>query len=187
MIPYQKEKVENAICFFAKEHRKKTRHFLCQTFLYKYLALFDFGYLKKYGKPALGLSYRAMERGPVPIDIYAKRMDEPWSKLFLFQKDEDKFMIIPKGTPDLNYFSAREIKLMNVLIEIYADQFIDSKLMSDASHEEVVAWKRTWKKKKNDFIDLSLEFPGNIFEKSEKDLTFPEEVYLTQKGLEDCT
>ena len=187
MIPYQKEKIENAICFFAKEHRKKTRQMLYQTFLFKYLALFDFGYLKKYGKPALGLTYQAMEKGPVPIEIYNKRMDEPWSNLFSFQEDQNKFMIIPKGTPNLDYFSSREIKLMNTLIEIYAHQFINSKLMSDASHQEILAWKRTWQKKHNDYIDFSLEFSGNIFEKSEKDLTFPEEVYLTQKGLENCT
>ena len=35
MIPYQKEKIENAICFFANEHQKKTKHPLYQTFLYK--------------------------------------------------------------------------------------------------------------------------------------------------------
>jgi len=187
MIPYQKEKIENAICFFAKEHRKKTRHTLYQTFLYKYLALFDFGYLKKYGKPSLGMTYRAMEKGPVPMEVYGKRADVPWSKLFVFQQDQNKnIMIIPKGAPDLDYFSSREIELLNTLIEIYAHCFIDSKLMSDASHQEIRAWERTWKKKQNDYIDFSLEFPGNVFEKSETDLTFPEEVYLTQKGLENC-
>jgi hypothetical protein len=122
------------------------------------------------------------------MEVYDKRADEPWSKLFIFREDQNKnIMIIPKGTPDLNYFSPREIELLNTLIEIYAHSFINSKLMSNASHQEILAWKRTWKKKQNNYIDFFLEFPGNVFEKSERDLTFPEEVYLTQKGLEDCT
>ena len=47
MIPYQKEKIENAICFFASEHQKKTKHPLYQTFLYKYLAFLDFESLRE--------------------------------------------------------------------------------------------------------------------------------------------
>jgi hypothetical protein len=187
MIPYQKEKIENAICFFAKEHYKKTRHHLYQTFLYKYLALFDFGYFKKYGKQPLGLKYKAMEKGPVPIEIYSKRMNEQWSKLFIFNRDDnDKFIIISKDRPNLDYFSRREIKLMNELIEIYAQGYVTAKLMSDVSHESISAWRKTWNKEKNAFIDFSLEFSGNVFEKPENELTFPEEVYITQKGLENC-
>jgi hypothetical protein len=187
MIPYQKEKIENAICFFAKEHHKKTRHHLYQTFLYKYLALFDFGYFKKYGKAPLGMNYKAMQWGPVPVEVYSKRAEEQWSKLFEFKNDEDNhYIVIHKGKPNLDYFSAREIKLMNELIEIYAQNYVTSRLMSDVSHETILAWVKTWKKEKNAFIDFSLEFPGNIFEKPEKELTFPEEVYLTQKGMENC-
>lgn len=66
MIPYQKEKIENAICFFAYEHKKATRKFLTQTYLYKYLALFDFKCLEETGKPALGLKYMAMEKEADP-------------------------------------------------------------------------------------------------------------------------
>jgi hypothetical protein len=187
MIPYQKEKIENAICFFAKEHYKHTRHHLHQTFLYKYLALFDFGYFKKYGKQPLGLKYKAMERGPVPPEIYGRRMDGQWSKLFIFQPEESNtFVIIHKDNPNLDFFNRREIKFLNELIEIYAQSYITSKLMSDVSHESILAWRKTWNKEKNALIDFSLEFSGDVFEKPEDELTFPEEVYITQKGLENC-
>lgn len=187
MIAYQKEKIENAICFFAKEHYKKTHHYVYQTFLYKYLALFDFGYFKEYGKQPLGLKYRAMERGPVPVEIYSKRTESKWSSLFEFRQDkDDNYIIIHKSNPNLDFFSQREVKLMNKLIEIYAESYITAKLMSDVSHESISAWRKTWRIEKNDFIDFSLEFSGNVFGKPENELTFPEEVYIIQKGLENC-
>ncbi len=187
MIPYQKEKFENAVCFFAKEHYRKTRHHLYQTFLYKYIALFDFGYLRAYGKPALGLTYRAMKMGPVPLDIYDLRHDKTISKNFMFKEDaQNHLIIIPKCEPNLDYFSKREVDLMKKLIEIYAQGYVSSRIMSDASHQEILAWKKTWAKTPNSIIDFSLEFSGNIFEKSIQDLTFPEEVFLVHKGLENC-
>ncbi len=187
MIPYQKEKIENAICFFAQEHKKHSRNLLHQTFLYKYLALFDFGYLKEYGKAPLGLKYLAMQRGPVPTEIYNHRDDPRWSDLFSFQKDPDgHYMINSKLKPDLSYFSKRELKFMNRLIEIYARNYVTSKLMSDVSHQEILAWKRTWTQKPNSIIDYSLEFKGNVFAKSDDELTFSEEVYLIQQGIEHC-
>ena len=46
---YKKERVDNAILFFAQKHYKKTKKYLSQTALYKYLAFFEFRYLKKAG------------------------------------------------------------------------------------------------------------------------------------------
>jgi hypothetical protein len=187
VIPYQKEKIENAVCFFAKEHECHTRHRLYQTFLYKYLALFDFGYLKTYGKPALGLTYRAMKMGPVPKELYERRDDRNLSECFYLQKDEnDHIIVVPRGQPDLRYFNKREIDLMNKLIEIYAQRYVTSRIMSDSSHEEILAWRRAWSHEQNSIIDFSLEFSDNIYEKPAHQLTFPEEVFLVQKGLEHC-
>lgn len=57
-------------------------------------------------------------------------------------------------------------------------------MISDASHEDILAWKRTWETKPNSIIDYSLEFEGNILKKSEKELSYPEENYLMNMGLE---
>ena len=46
MGAYQKEKTENAICFFASRHKEKTGKYLFQTSLYKDLALFEIEFLK---------------------------------------------------------------------------------------------------------------------------------------------
>lgn len=185
VVPYQEEKIDNAICFFAKEHKKKTRKSLYQTFLYKYLALFDFESLKETGQPALGLTYRAMERGPVPISLYNKRRGLETDLYKFTEVERNKYIVACKERkkPNLDYFSKYEIDLMNKLIEIYASRFIDTNLISDASHEEITAWGKTWNRKRNDIIDYLLTFSDNILQKSDEELTYPEEIFLTFKAL----
>lgn len=187
MIPYQKEKIENAICFFAKEHYAKAKKPLYQTYLYKYLALLDFQHLKKQGIPSLGLKYRAMERGPVPVEIYSQK-DTIKSECFEFCSDQNgNKMITPKGiNPNMDYFSPAEIKIMSTLIEIYAVHWVKAKDMSDASHQSIQAWKRTWKRRPNTIIEYADEFDGEIMKKNDNDLTYQEEVYLTHKAIENC-
>src|SRR4030043_97032 len=110
MIAYREEKIKNAICYFATEHAKRTKKPLHQTFLYKYLAFLDFESLSDTGHPVLGLKYKAMERGPVPTEIYSKRKGL-MTECFEFKELEDnKFIIMAKGHPNLEYFSSYEIK-----------------------------------------------------------------------------
>ena len=186
MISYQKEKIENAICFFALNHKKVTRQDLPQTFLYKYLAMLDFQSIKDNGIPVLGLTYRAMDYGPVPIEIYGER-ERYKSECFDFVKrDEKKIVVVPKkdATPDLDYFSAYEIKSMNRLIEIFADKFVTSMVISDVSHVEIRAWARAREIKKNSYIDYALNFDGDIRNKKEEELKTAERNYLIYHSLE---
>jgi uncharacterized phage-associated protein len=183
MIPYQKEKIDNAICFFAKMHKSKTKHYLYQTFLYKYLAFFEFNMLEKTGQPSLGLTFFAFPRGPVPKDIYENRKNID-NDLYRFKDVENnQYVIIAKKDPDLEYFSKDEIHEMNVLIEIYAKSYISSNLISDASHEKIKAWRKTWKSKPNKSIDISLTFDDNLFHKKDNELSFSEENYLLYNAL----
>jgi len=187
MIAYQKEKIDNAICFFALRHKEETGKNLSQTFLYKYLALFEFEYLKKYGHPPLGLKYLAMERGPVPIGIYEKRATYSTSCAVFKKIEEDRFLVIAKGKPDMDYFSSAEIEEMSRLIKIYADQFVRASDISDASHEEIRAWRRIfYDKKPNAPIDYALEFEGDLNEKPSEKLSPAEESYLIFKALEEA-
>lgn len=180
MIPYRKEKIINAVAFFAQRHQKKTRQRLYQTSLYKYLAFFDFYSLRETGHPTLGLIYKAMKWGPVPVEIYD---DKTETATYKFKADKIGEFIVVKGPPDLDYFSAYELALMERLIEIFADRWVTSKIMSDASHEDINAWRRTWANNPNGIINYDLEFDGDVFLKDEDQLTYAEEVYLTQKPL----
>ncbi|NLT21515.1 MAG: SocA family protein [Syntrophorhabdus sp.] len=188
MIPYQKEKIENAICFFAAVHQKKTGRSLDEASLYKCLAFLDFETFEETGRPALGLDYIAMERGPVPIEIYgARRSLKTECFEFVAQKDElssrEKFLVIAHGKPDLDYFSEYEKTKMKRIIEIFADRSIKAGLRSDASHERIKAWKKTWAKKKNSLIDYSLTFDKDPRTKKPEDLSFAEECFLTAEAL----
>ncbi len=188
MIPYQKEKIENAICFFAAEHQKKTRRPLDQTSLYKYLAFLDFETFEETGRPALGLDYIAMQWGPVPIKIYeARRSLKTDCFEFVVKRDEysakEKLLVVAHGKPDLDYFSEYEKTKMKRIIEVFADSSIRAGLRSDASHERIKAWKKTWAKKKNSPIDYSLTFDKDPKTKKPEDLSFAEECFLTAEAL----
>jgi uncharacterized phage-associated protein len=187
MIAYRAEKIKNAICYFAAEHAKKTKKHLYQTFLYKCLAFLDFESLNDTGHPVLGLKYKAMLREPVPPEIYDKRKGLK-TECFEFKELEDeKFIIIPKGHPDLGYFSSYEIQKMHRLIEIFADVFVRASDISDASHESIRAWRETWKKNKNGIIDYDAQFSEDLNHKDEKKITPPEEHYLIYKALEEAS
>lgn len=184
MIPYQKEKIENAICFFASEHKKKARDYLYQTFLYKYLAFFDFDSLQDTGQPALGLTYKAMEKGPVPIEIFENR-EVIKSECYRFVNlGENKYIIEPIGKPNLDYFSEYEIELLKRLIIIFADKFVKTNEISEASHQSIKAWRKAYKLQKNSIIDLKQHFDDKLLEKDEKDLSFAEQGFLIYLGLE---
>ncbi len=183
-IPYREEKIKNAVCFFAAEHEKRTRKPLSQTFLYKYLAFLDFGSLEKIGRPALGLIYKAMERGPVPPELYGQR-DKLKNECFSFVAlEESKYIVKATGKPDLEYFSSFELQEMSRLIEIYADFFVKASDISEASHEVIRAWKKTWAKKPNSIINYDDAFSEDLLTKPDADLTFAEECYLLYKALE---
>ena len=183
MIAYQKEKIENAICFFALMHKKKTRHYLYQTFLYKYLAFFEYNMLEKNGHISLGLTFKAFQKGPVPIDIYDNRANLN-NELFKFEEiDKNKYQIIAKKKPNLDYFSKEEIEEMNILIEIYAKSYIPSKQISEASHEKIKAWKKTYAKAPNTVMDSSLTFDENLFNKNDNELSLAEENYILYNAI----
>ena len=78
MILNQRQKVENAVAYFAQEYRRAYKRWPAQMWIYKLLALLDFRILKATGRPCLGLDYFAMENGPVPqpwdIPIVASRL-----------------------------------------------------------------------------------------------------------------
>jgi len=190
MIAYQKEKIENAICFFANEHKKHTRYPLFQTMLYKYISYLEFNSIEKTGRPVFDLTYIAWKNGPVPKEIYDKRNNYNTSLFVFIKNSEGNIEIKPKEKPNLDYFSKYEISEMNRLIEIFAEINVRAKHMSEASHSDIKAWKLTWMEKPNTIIDKSLTFGKGLFNKKDGQLTFAEESFLTymsiQNNLNEC-
>ncbi len=175
MKTYQKERLENAICFFAKEHYHKTRRHPTQTHIYKYLSFFDFQLLEETGEAPLDLEYRAMRYGPVPIELYGERR-ELKSDLFF------TIYVKARKSPDLDFFSEREIKKMQDLIFIFASTWTTTNIMNDASHQKIKAWVKTWNRKPNASIDKADTF-DDIQSKSDEELTPQEEHFLIAEAL----
>ncbi|MCL2154420.1 MAG: Panacea domain-containing protein [Leptospirales bacterium] len=185
IIPYREKRIEGAIAFFASKHKEKAKKNLSQTALYKYLAFFDFNSLEDSGEPALGLTYIAMERGPVPSEIYKEKNYRKSNYYkFLENKETKAIEIIPTSSNSdyLEYFSKYDKKLMNNLIKIFAKRWVTTSDMSDASHEKIKAWKKTWKNKKNSVINMADTF-DNLEEKYiNHTATMAEEhFYISQK------
>jgi hypothetical protein len=185
MVAYQKERINHAILFFAQEHHRKTHKYLFQTALYKYLAFFEFRYLKRYGEMPLDLEYMAMEHGPVPKEIYANRETRNYFDLVSFEPVENGFIIKPAGKFNPDYFAETELGELRNLIEIFAQQWVRAAVMSNASHDDIRAWRVTRNKHPNKIINPLDEFDRNILEIPEDELTPQEERYLTQKSIKE--
>jgi hypothetical protein len=185
VIAYRKERINHAMLFFAQEHHKKNRRYLSQRVLYKYLAFFEFRYLKSYGEMPLELTYRAMERGPVPMEIYANRETQNYFTLVSFEPAGNGLIVKPVGKFDPDYFAETELDEMRNLIEIFAQQWVGAGVMSEASHRGIRAWKVTHDSHPNQIIDPIDEFDRNILDIPEAELTPQEERYLTQKAVKE--
>ncbi|ULH29550.1 Panacea domain-containing protein [Leptospira weilii] len=100
--------------------KEKAGRPISQTFLYKLLAYVDFTSLKKYDIPTLGLKYVAMDRGPVPIEIYNEIKEQ--NKFITFEVIDKKTetysmkLIEPLIKADLDYFNQDDVDMMRSII-----------------------------------------------------------------------
>jgi hypothetical protein len=190
MIAYKVEKINNAICFFAKEVYKLRKQYLPQTLLYKFLSYLDFFSIEKLGKPALELEYRAYKKGPVPVGIYNSR-EGYQTDCFKFEKrGTNRFIVISTKEADLDYFSEFEIETMNYLLDKYIKNNLSMKKIIDNicedSHDEIKAWKVAYNRKKNSRIDYSDTF-GGIDKKESNKLSIQEERFLVYRSFKNKT
>ncbi len=187
MIAYKEEKINNAICYFASEYKKRAERNICQTILYKMLAFLDFIILERTGKPALELEYKAMQKGPVPREIYDNRGIPYETECFKFVRiGPQNYIIEHKQEPDMDYFSNYEKETMEEIISRYSNKNVTQKEITeticDDSHKEIKAWELAWNKKKNSIIDYDYVF-GNISFKPESELSQAESMYLTYRSF----
>jgi hypothetical protein len=188
MIAYKTEKINNAICFFAKEVYKLIKQYLPQTLLYKFLSYLDFFSIEKLGKPALELEYRAYKNGPVPVGIYNNR-EGYQTDCFKFEKrGTNRFILISTMEADLDYFSEFEIEIMNYLLKKYINQNLPMKKIIDQicndTHKDIRAWKVAYDREKNSAIDYSDTF-GEIDKKESNKLSIQEGRFLVYRGLKN--
>jgi len=187
MIVLRDERITHSILHFAQEHKKKTRDYLCQTALYKYLAFFDFKSLIETGEPALNLRYSAMDYGPVPVEIYIeKKYQSTESYHFETFNNIVRIKPVPKAKVNLDFFSEYEIELMGKLLYFFATKWVTAKVISDSSHKEIRAWKVAYERKKNSIIQYREEFKDDIVKRySDGTSSLAEEHFIIYSALHD--
>ncbi|MDR3279837.1 MAG: SocA family protein [Synergistaceae bacterium] len=185
MIPFQEQKTDNAIAYFASGYKARTGSYPFQMWLYKALALLDFTILREKGTPCLGLDYEAMNMGPVPVNFYfaVRNGRPPVGKKYQFVLLPDmKAHVENTSEPDLDYFSDSEIDTMDDILDKFSVGSGDIDALIDRTHEGIRAWKTAWalankNNRRRMEMNYSDEFEG-LLEKDEKDLTPQEERFI---------
>jgi uncharacterized phage-associated protein len=143
IITHQREKLVNAIIFFAKNTN------LCgKTKLLKLLYYLDFWHFRETGESVTGLDYSAWKFGPVPTSLYNELSEKMKSDLENAVKvvTKNQFQqIIPKKNFNLTYFTRREKRLLNKVAEIFKTTKAED--MIESTHMKNMPWYKTLKEK----------------------------------------
>lgn len=167
MILYRDQKILSAVVYFADEFKKRRGYYPRQTWIYKFLALLDFGVLLKTGIPCLGLNYVAMERGPVPWELY-----DSWdclkSDTFEFVRTHDGgWRVEIRGGADLDVFSDDELDEMDSILNAYAAEGVDLNGLIEEAHRKIRSWRVAWEQarqlgKRKMFMEFADEFGDDL-------------------------
>ncbi|MBL7179253.1 MAG: SocA family protein [Desulfobacterales bacterium] len=143
IITHHREKLINAIIYFSENTQKCGK-----TKLLKLLYFLDFRHFKQTGKSVTGLDYYAWDMGPVPRDLFNELSDKmkPDLRAAIKELPKEGFQkIIPKKKFNAEYFSKREIELLENISYIFRDANADE--MVESTHLENEPWDKTLKEK----------------------------------------
>jgi len=113
-----------------------------ETAIYKLLYFIDFDYYEKYEEQLIGAKYIKNHYGPTPIEFkdIVQKMEKEGEieriKSKYFQYEQKKYL--PRRSPDLAVFSAREITLIDEVLNRLAIK--NARELSEYSHGDV-PWK----------------------------------------------
>ena len=144
IITHHREKLINAIIYFAKNTQ-----YCGKTKLMKLLYFLDFTHFKQTGKTVTGQNYFAWSMGPVPKDLFEELSGnmEPDMRAAIKELPADKEFqqINPKKQFNADYFSKKEMKLLEDISFIFKDAKSD--LMIESTHLKNEPWDKTLKEK----------------------------------------
>lgn len=143
LITHEREKLINAIIYFAKNTR-----FLGKTKLCKLLYFFDFEHFKETGRTVTGLDYFAWKMGPVPVELYEEiDMPEPdlAEKVEFAEKPTRRgamLVVKPIAGFDDSHFTRRELRILKGLAAEFRDAQADD--MIETTHLENQPWHQVY-------------------------------------------
>lgn len=143
LITHEREKMINAIIYFAKNTR-----YLGKTKLFKLLFFLDFEHFKETGRSVTGMDYFAWKMGPVPVDLY-EEVDAPEPDMadrveFVEKPTRQGPMLVirPLTEFDDSHFSKRERRILHYLAEEYFDA--KSEDIIEVTHLENQPWHQVY-------------------------------------------
>ena len=149
ILSFNEEKLINAMIYFIKNTK------YCYTIkLFKLLNFLDFEHYRQTGRGVTGLEYKALDMGPVPIDLH-ERIKQKDSKITdkinikentsdIDKVDSREFIIKNKVKFNDEYFSKREMEILETLSYIFKNT--PSEDISNFSHIKNSPWERIYKK-----------------------------------------
>ena len=143
LISHEREKLINAIIYFAKNTR-----FLGKTKLCKLLYFLDFEHFKETGRAVTGMDYFAWKMGPVPVKLYEEvDMPEPdmAERVGFVEKLTRRgpmLVVKPIAEFDDSHFTKRELRIMKSLAEEFGDTQADD--MIETTHLENQPWHKIY-------------------------------------------
>jgi uncharacterized phage-associated protein len=139
MAAGKREKLFHGIVFFVENTR------WCHKLkLFKLLYFLDFEIFRQTGKSTTGLRYFAWPMGPVPVQLQDEfRAPLPDMRSVLsVHTDDSRLNITPQVKFDESHFTARELKEMKRLAEIFYEATGDQ--MKLASHAVGLPWRQIY-------------------------------------------
>ena len=143
LLSHEREKLINAIIFFANNTK-----FLGKTKLCKLLYFLDFEHFKVSGRSVTGMDYYAWKMGPVSVELYEKvEAPEPdmADKVEFVERPTRRgpmLTIRPLAAIDESLFSRRELRIMQSLADEYCDTLAED--MIEATHLENQPWHKIY-------------------------------------------
>jgi hypothetical protein len=159
-VDHKREKLVNAINYFVRN----TKH--CHTLkLFKLLNFLDFEHYRQTGFSVTGLQYKAWPQGPVPSQLWHELQNKIGDDLrrsvaVVQVKDDLTDQLVRRDLRavaefDPKYFSKRELKLMGLLVEFFAET--PGADMSKFSHATGLPWGKVYRNGAGKWKDIPYE------------------------------
>lgn len=184
---YNKQIVENAVAYIAKQYKIKTKKNIDQVVLYKVLAFSDFECVRTIGKPITALQYYAEKMGPVPHTLQYMK-SEFYEKKISETENSGKPVFLCLKEPNIDFFSDYELDVLDKYINRAVKEKWTAELASNYSHKEIKSWQIAIDNKyPNKLMNYADEFGEEFKTKKESEMTSAEANYvmyfaLTNKG-----
>jgi uncharacterized phage-associated protein len=162
LVTRDRQKLIETIVYFAANTK-----YCGKVKIFKLLYLLDFAHFRETGRSVTGLDYQAWKLGPVPDDLaqewYELEHDLAAAIEVVPEKviDYTRILVVPKRPFRNEYFTKRELKLMNQLATRFRDD--TSMPLVNVTHTERGPWDKIWDggKGRNERIPYALAIPDN--------------------------